>query len=139
MITYVFDTSALVRAFERGNGGIRVEELLHRGASGSCNIVISAVNWGEMKYTLTRLFGVDHANPMMQSLLDAKLIVVSATAERAERAALVKTRYKMGYADCFGVELAGDSSDHILVTADFGAKTAEETIRIEFLAAKEQP
>ena len=108
-------------------------------AVGGCDAMISAVNWGEVVYSLTRIYGAQEAEGMLQNLLDYGLVVVSATAERAERAALVKTRYKMGYADCFGVELAGDSSDHILVTADFGAKTAEETIRIEFLAAKEQP
>jgi hypothetical protein len=45
----------------------------------------------------------------------------------------------MGYADCFGVELAMDSRDHILVTADFGAKPAENDIRIEFLPTKPTP
>jgi hypothetical protein len=43
------------------------------------------------------------------------------------------------YADAFGVELAGDSTEHILVTADFDAKPAADRIRIEFLPPKLNP
>jgi len=46
---------------------------------------------------------------------------------------------QISYADAFGVELASDSPDHILVTADYGVKPAEQDIRIEFLPIKPKP
>jgi hypothetical protein len=123
MTTYVFDTSGFVRFVRREAGAQRVE----------------AVNWGELQYTLIRRIGLENAGHLSRLLLSANLAVLSATTERAERAAIIKTRFKMGYADCFGVELAMDSRDHILVTADFGAKPAENDIRIEFLPTKPTP
>ncbi len=39
----------------------------------------------------------------------------------------------------FGVELAADSAEHILVTADFDVKPAERDVHIEFLPVKLKP
>jgi predicted nucleic acid-binding protein len=139
MILYVFDTSGIVRVFERAAVGARVEALLDEARHGRCQALVSAVNWGEVTYTLTGLFGSQDAEGMQKSLLSAGLVVIPATAARAERAATIKRRFRIAYADCFGVELAFDSPDHILVTADFGVKPADNNIRIEFLPVKTVP
>lgn len=59
--------------------------------------------------------------------------VVPASAERAVRASLIKLKRKIPYVDAFGVELAADSPDYVLVTADFDLKPASKGIKIEFL------
>ena len=56
--------------------------------------------------------------------------------ERAVRASLIKLKRKIPYVDAFGVELAAESSDRILVTADFDLKPAIKDVKIEFLPAK---
>jgi len=56
--------------------------------------------------------------------------------ERATRAAHLRTRYKLPFADSFGLELAYNISGHILVTADFDVKPAAQDIAIEFLPLK---
>ena len=138
MKTYVLDTSGLVRIFERAAGGERVEDILTQALSKSCDAVISAVNWGELGYTLTGLFGLQTSQGMRQSLLESGLRIITVTAERADRAGHIKSQFKIGYADCFGIEFAGDSPDHILVTADYGVKPVEQHITIEFLPSKLQ-
>jgi hypothetical protein len=65
--------------------------------------------------------------------------IVPATAERAEKAALLVLKYGISYADAFGGELTYDSPDHILVTAEYGVKPAEHDVRIEFLPTKPRP
>jgi hypothetical protein len=65
--------------------------------------------------------------------------IVPASAARAARAAKLKLRYGIGCADALGIELAMDSPDHILVTADYGVKSAESIVRIEFLPTKPKP
>jgi len=65
--------------------------------------------------------------------------VISASADRAVRSAEIKHKYKIPYADAFGVELAGDSSDHVLATADFDMKPAANDYRIEFVPSKAKP
>ena len=57
-------------------------------------------------------------------------------AERAVRASLIKLKRKIPYVDAFGVELAAESPDRILVTADFDLKPATKDIKIEFLPTK---
>jgi hypothetical protein len=42
-------------------------------------------------------------------------------------------RRKIPYADAFEVELASDSADHVLLTADFDVKPAACDVKIEFL------
>jgi predicted nucleic acid-binding protein len=63
----------------------------------------------------------------------------AATVQRAARAGLLKLKYNLGYADAFALELAQDSQVHVLVTADFDFKSAEEDVKIEFLPAKNRP
>jgi hypothetical protein len=65
--------------------------------------------------------------------------VVPVTQERAARAAALSLRYKIPYVDSFALELASDTPDHRLVTADFDFKPAEQDISIEFLPPKPKP
>ena len=73
---------------------------------------------------------------ILNSLLPSELEVVSASAERAIRAASVKVDRKIAYADAFALELALDSAENVLVTADFGFKEVADLVQIEFLPAK---
>jgi hypothetical protein len=43
---------------------------------------------------------------------------------------------KISYADAFALNLAMDSPDHLLVTADCGFEAVEDLARIEFLPVK---
>ena len=59
--------------------------------------------------------------------------IVPVSPERAVRASLIKLTSKIPYADAFGVELAAESSDRILVTADFDLKPATKDVEIRVL------
>jgi len=72
----------------------------------------------------------------MNSLLPSDAKVVPASAERAIHAADIKVDRNIAYADAFAVDLAMESPDRVLVTADYGFKTVEDLARIEFLPAK---
>jgi hypothetical protein len=61
--------------------------------------------------------------------------IVSADADRAVRASLVKVKREIPYVDAFGVELAGEAPDRVFVTADFDFKPASRDVKIEFLPA----
>lgn len=73
---------------------------------------------------------------VLSRLLSFGLDLAPVTAERAVRAALIKVRRNLAYADAFGVELASDSPEHVLVTSDFDLKAAAHDVKIEFLARK---
>ena len=104
---------------------------------GLCQIVISAVNWGEVVYTLgkrNRTAPIEQIQGNLAFLSTVRIVAV--TAERAARAAAIKLRYAIPFADCFAVELASDSPDHILISADFDMLPAPQDIRIALLPVK---
>jgi predicted nucleic acid-binding protein len=101
--------------------------------------MISAVNWGEVAAVVAKRHGQDAVEVALSGILSFGVEVVPVTAERAVRSGLIKTGKKIPYADCFGVELAQDSPEHILLTADFDVEPARPEVAVEYLAVKPKP
>jgi PIN domain nuclease of toxin-antitoxin system len=136
MTTYVLDSSAALRYFDDGAGADRVEAILIGCAKRQECLAISALQWGEIAGKLRKRFGESDGGRFLNSLLPSEAAIVSATADRAVHAAALKVDRSIGYADAFAVDLAMDSPDHVLLTADFGFKAVGDLARIEFLPAK---
>jgi len=139
MLTHVLDASAIMRFLDGEAGAPEVKQILQSADDGASRAIISAVNWGEIVHNLIKRHGLAIANQIERRLNHHALQIIPASATRAAHAGLIKFNYKISYADSFGVELAFDSPDHILVTADYGVKPAERDIRIEFLPTKPKP
>jgi predicted nucleic acid-binding protein len=105
-------------------------------AAGRNAVVISAVHWGEVAGVIFKGHGHEAMNRALSRLLSFGIEIVPVSAQRAVRAALIKVRRKILYADAFDVELASDSPEHVLLTADFDVKPAARDVKIEFLAGK---
>jgi predicted nucleic acid-binding protein len=73
---------------------------------------------------------------ILSNLLPSESEITSVSSERAVRAAELRVDRNISYADAFALELAMESTDHVLVTADYGFKTVADLARIEFLPAK---
>jgi len=133
MTTFVLDASAVIRYADREPGAERVQELLIACAAWKADICISAVQWGEVAGNFRKRFGAPREEALLGALLPSEVRIVPATAERAVCAAALKVDRNLAYADGFAVDLAMDSPDHVLVTADYGFKAVESLIKIEFL------
>ncbi len=136
MTTYVLDSSAALRYLDDGEGAGRVEEILSACAGWRAELFISAVQWGEIAGKLRKRFGPLQEVQILSSLLPSEAKVIPVTADRAVHAADLKVDRNIAYADSFAIQLAMDSPEHILVTADYGFKAVEDLARIEFLPAK---
>ena len=136
MVTYVLDSSAILRYLDGEAGSGRVAEVIKGHLAGRWNAVISAIHWGEVAGITCKVHGQAAVDLVLSRLLAFTLELVPATPDRAVRAALIKVSRKIPYADAFGVELAAESPDHILVTADFDLKPAAHAVKIEFLPRK---
>jgi predicted nucleic acid-binding protein len=134
--TYVLDSSALIRYIDDEAGADRVSAVLKACVSGQASVYISALQWGEVAGNLHKRLEATRARRILDSLLPSEVEIVSATPDRAVRAALHKVEKKIAFADAFALELAMESKDRVLLTADYGFKAVEEAIRIEFLPAK---
>lgn len=136
MIQYVFDSSAILRFLDQETGGERVRRLFRVCARGKAEACISAAQWGEIAAVLRKRFGAGERKRILTSLIELQLRIVSVTAERAERAAEIRIDRNLPHADSFAIELAMDSPDHLLVTADYDFKDVADLAQIEFLPLK---
>lgn len=136
MTIFVLDSSAVIRFIDHEAGAERVKAIIQMGSRGSSETRISAIQWGEIAGVMRKRLGAQEQERVLQRLLQIDLRVVPASAERAVRAAELRIDRKIAYADAFAVELALDSPDHVLVTADYDFKAVADLARIEFLPAK---
>src|SRR5512146_498428 len=117
MRQHVFDTNALYRYLTKGKGHELVAGVLRKAAESQTPLLISAINWGELYYKIAQLYGLAETDKLLTELPQRLgITVMAANPDTAIRAARLKARYRLPYADAFAAELTG--SQHVLVTAD---------------------
>jgi predicted nucleic acid-binding protein len=136
MVTYVLDSSAILRYLDDEAGAARVAEIIKSHLAGRCEAIVSALHWGEVAGVTCKAHGKQAMELVLSRLSAVGLQLVVADGDRAVRASLIKLKRDLPYVDAFGVELAGDSGDHVFVTADFDFKASTRDVSIEFLPAK---
>jgi len=117
MRTHVLDASALYRYLTNGAGAAIVAGVLKDASASDSDTIMSVVNWGEVYYTLVKHIGLVKTDTLMRELLErVPISLVGVTQEDAVRAARLKARYNLPYADAFAAALT--TAQHVLVTAD---------------------
>jgi predicted nucleic acid-binding protein len=136
MVTYVLDSSAILRYLDGEAGAARVSEIIKSHLAGRCAVIISALHWGEVAGITCRIHGRPAMDLVLSRLSAFGFQIAPADADRAVRASQIKLKRNMPYIDAFGIELTADSPDHVFVTADFDFKPSSRDVTIEFLPAK---
>jgi len=136
VITFILDSSAVLRFIHKQAGWDRVAEVLEENLCGLCNVTLSAIQWGEIAGTMRKDAGPSGESRALRALSELLITVVPVAPEQAVRAAEVKVDRRISYADAFALELAMRTPEHILLTADFGFKAVDDLARIEYLPAK---
>lgn len=136
MTVYVLDSSAVIRYIDSEAGANRVNAILKGCVDGRATVCISALQWGEVAGNIRGRFGATEQLRILSTILPSEVEIVPVTAERAVLAAELKVDRKIAYADAIALELARESSNHLLVTADYGFKTVADLANIEFLPLK---
>jgi predicted nucleic acid-binding protein len=133
---FVLDASAVLRFIDNEAGGNRIAEILQARMDQTAEVAIPAIQWGEIAGRVRKRLGATGQDYAMKMLSEFYPRIVPATGERAVRAAEIKQDRKLPYADAFAIELAMDSPDHVLVTADYDFKAVADLAQIEFLPLK---
>jgi predicted nucleic acid-binding protein len=115
--TYVFDSSALFGFLQKKAAASKVNELLKEALGARVDILMSAVNYGEVYGVILREHGLDRASATMSAVNALPIRPMDATPQRAFHAAEVKSRYKLYYLDSFAAALAIEYKAS-LVTSD---------------------
>lgn len=108
-------------------------ELAKLAKRNQAELYISSVNWGEVVYALLRAQGTQDDADLIKRVLPLK--AVPADDNQSERAAQIRYRYKLPYADAFTAALAQELSA-TLVTADYDFERLGRDLTIEFLPVK---
>jgi predicted nucleic acid-binding protein len=117
MKAYVFDASALFTFLQDQPSAKKVNDLLKDAMRGHAEIWMSAVNYGEVYGRILREHGSNRAVAAMNAISPLPIRLLDATPQRAFRAAEVKSKYKLYYADSFAAALAIECKA-TLVTSD---------------------
>ena len=115
---YVLDANALIGFFEgRETASGKVRHLLGEAFRLELPLLMSAVNWGEVFCMAWHHHGEAKAREVESNLHRLPVAVIAVDVERATRAAALKQKHNLGYADAFAAELALERGAW-LVTAD---------------------
>lgn len=132
MVAKVLDSFALIAFFRGEPGAAPVKELLHRAVLADKPLLMTEVNYAEVKYTILRKDGVadwEHAASVLESL---PIEFHSTTRAMADTAADFKSRFKLSLADAFAAALAQENKAD-LVTGDPEFKALTKEIKIDWL------
>ena len=136
MTIFVLDSSAVLRFMDEEAGWQRIQEIFIAHRAATAEVAIPAIQWGEIAGRVRKKLGEAGQQLAMRMLAELQPAIVPATGERAVRAAALKVDRKIPFADAFALELAMDSAEHVLVTADYDFKAVADLARIEFLPVK---
>ena len=119
----------------------RVRELFKQAAKGEAEVLLSAVNWGEIVGALYKRVGMMRARTIAGSLAVLPIAIVPVDTAQAEAAAIFKCDFKVPYADAFAGALtlahSAPKRRATLVTADFDFKAVPAgTIKVELFPPK---
>jgi predicted nucleic acid-binding protein len=135
VVTYILDSSAILRFTDNEAGADRVQQILDKYLDGNAHVAASALHWGEAAGRLYKLRGRDVMDIVFQRLAGMGIEVIPVTAEQAIAAALIRAHHKIPYVDAFGAAIVS-APQHIFITADFDLKPAAQFAKIEFLPTK---
>lgn len=117
MRVHVLDANALYRFLNQGAGFEVVRDVFRQAREADVPVMMSVVAWGEVYYNLIRRIGLDRAAQSIEQarqLTGLRLVQVGEADSR--RAAELKAKFNIPYADAFTAALTG--SQNVVVTAD---------------------
>ena len=128
----VLDSFALIAYFRDEPGAEMMEALLVSASRKDHPVLMTDVNYAEVKYSILKKDGADAWAEAARILPGLPVDFHSTTRELADAAADFKARFKMSLADAFAAALAREKKAD-LVTGDVEFKPLEKEIKIHWL------
>lgn len=133
-MSIVLDAWALMAYFEDEPAAADVERLLDDAEAQEEDLLLSAVNWGEIYYSVFRSVSEKAAEDIARKLMAMPIRVVPIPDDLVlvRQAAKYKAANRISYADCFAAALAKLTSSP-LVTGDEEFRPLSTEITIHWL------
>ena len=127
--SYIFDSYALLKFFQKEKGYEKVLNLLEEIKKTGVTKYINAVNLGEIIYSTKREFGDQKKLEVLANIERLNFTILTASNNLIFQAAEYKAQYSISYADCF---ILASAIEHkaIIVTGDPEFKKVEHLVDI---------
>ncbi len=135
--TYVLDSFAVLALLGGEKGGEAVLHLLRRAEKNDARVLMTWVNAGEVAYIVERRWGKREVYHILALLEATAIELVAAGRELSLRAAGIKAKYPLAYADAFAAALA-IHEDATLMTGDPEFKRLEKMVNICWLTGEKE-
>jgi ribonuclease VapC len=129
---FVLDSFAVLAFLGEEKGYDQVSRLLHDATDHKAEIVMSAINLGEVWYQVARDFSSDRADEIVAELIGLEIEVVGVDWALARQAAVFKSKGGISYADCYAAALA-KAHGATVVTGDKEFKRVENEVKVLWL------
>ena len=126
---YLLDSYALLRFIQKEAGDQQVKVILEEVQSGKARAMLNVSNLGEIIYTVQRRFGQQKKLDVVMNIGRLGIEILPATNDLVFRAAELKARFSMSYADTFAVASAIEHRATI-VTGDPEFRQVEHLVKI---------
>lgn len=128
----VLDSWAVLAFFENEPSGQKAADIIADANEQGISLLMSAVNAGEVWYITARQTSDAQADQLIREVEKLGIEIVAADWNMAREAAMIKSRVKMSYADCFAFALTKLHQAE-LITGDPEFKQLERQIKIRWI------
>ena len=132
MHKYQLDSFALLRFFQKEPGGEKVRRILEDANKGAAQALLNVINLGEIIYLVQRRFGEAKKLEVLMHIQRMGIEVLPVPNDLVFRAAELKARFPLSYADTFALASAIEHRA-TLVTGDPEFKKVEHLVGIEWI------
>jgi ribonuclease VapC len=133
MQNFVFDSLPLLTFFRKQNGWELISRMLSDAKISGQRHVMSAINWGEVYYTVLRDEGREIAAMVNDRISRSAIEIIVPSMEQVVRAAEFKAGGGISYADCFAAALAVERNIPVLTGDPEFQNLEKHGVKIEWL------
>ncbi len=126
---YLLDSYALLRFIQKEAGDRQVKAILEDVQKGKARAMLNVINLGEIIYTVQRRFGQQKKLDVVMNIGRLGIEILPAPNDLVFRAAELKARFSMSYADTFAVASAIEHGATV-VTGDPEFRQVKHLIKI---------
>jgi ribonuclease VapC len=127
--SFIFDSHALLKFFQKEKGYEKVVHLLEEIKKSGANKYVNAINLGEIIYSTKREFGDQKKLEVLANIERLDFNILPIPNNLIFEAAEYKAQYNISYADCFALASAIEHKA-ALVTGDPEFKKVEHLVEI---------
>ena len=132
MKKYLFDSYALLCWLQEEKGSEAIDRLIKDSQEGKVKISMSIINLGEVYYRIAKVTDIETADDILRQIKFLPIEIISVRDQLVMKAAQMKARYPLAYADAFALATAIELKEAI-VTGDPEFSSVEKKFEIVWI------